>query len=77
MRVVLHDENHPKPTADGIVAEIFSDFLSAQVDYWTPSTQGDFYLALNLQEEMCRDAKIEPGEVLFFDVQLWRIAESS
>lgn len=76
MGVVLHTEKRPKPTSGGIVADIFSDFISTHVDYWKLSTRGDFYLARSFQEDTRRDTKSEPGKVLFFNTQLWRIAEA-
>lgn len=76
MGVVLHNESRPKPVTRGIVANIFSDFISTHVDYWELSTKGDFYLARNFQEDTRSDTKADPGKVLFFDTQIWRIAEA-
>lgn len=62
------DEFRPKPTAEGIIAEMpFKDHQS--YDYWTLRRNGDFYLLKSLFEDTRDQAK------LFFDTRIVRVTE--
>lgn len=64
-------ENRPKPTADGIVAEvIFEDNKSYLYDYWCIRKDGAYYLLKSLFE-----GKVKPGHI-FFNTRIIRITEA-
>jgi hypothetical protein len=66
---VRHDaEGRPKPTNDGIVAEVKGPYGS--YDYWSWRTNGDFYSLLSLFE-----AEGGPGR-LFVDTRVVRVTEA-
>jgi hypothetical protein len=69
-----HDEYKPRPTADGIRAEVAipEKSLSGRpsYDYWALRSNGDFYLLQSLFE----DQRAE--KMLFFNTRIVRIAES-
>jgi hypothetical protein len=68
-----HDEHRPRPTADGIVAEIAVDSDGAgrtTYDYWKLFRDGRFYTLLSLFEDERRP------ESIFFDTRIHRITES-
>ncbi|MGC2424933.1 MAG: hypothetical protein WA666_11350 [Nitrospirota bacterium] len=64
--VVLHnrDEFRPRPTTEGIVAEI----ASGTYDYWTIRKDGSFYFLRSSSE-------IKPGYI-FFDTRIRRVTEA-
>jgi hypothetical protein len=67
------DEYRPRPTADGIVAEIAlggDDASRTTYDYWKLFRDGRFYTLLSLFEDERR-----PGSI-FFDTRINRITES-
>lgn len=67
--VVLDTEEYrPRPTTDGIVAEICIKDES-RYDYWTIRRDGAFYLLTSLVEDMQK-----PGHI-FFDTRIVRITE--
>lgn len=67
--VVLDTEEYrPRPTIDGIVAEICIKDES-RYDYWTIRRDGAFYLLTSLVEDMQK-----PGHI-FFDTRILRITE--
>lgn len=59
----------PKPTADGIVAEV--PVREDSYDYWSLSKTGQFYLIQSLFE----DARRPDENVLFFDTRIVRTTE--
>lgn len=61
------------PEQDGIRAEYVSQVWYNKYDYWYLRSTGDFYFARSLSEDNTEEAK--PGEFLFFDRRIWRIAE--
>jgi hypothetical protein len=69
-----HDDYKPRPTADGIRAEVAipEKSLSGRpsYDYWALRSNGDFYLLQSLFE----DQRAE--KMLFFNTRIVRIAES-
>jgi hypothetical protein len=68
--VVLTGREHsPKPMADGIVAEIFSQTFNS-FDYWTIRNDGSFYLLKSLFEDT------KGSELIFFDTRVVRITET-
>jgi len=71
--IVLYDENRkPIPKQDGIEATIASD----TIDYWYFKVDGSYYFARTFEEDT-QNSKIEDKKerFLYFDVQIWRIAE--
>ena len=68
------DEYRPRPTSDGIEAEIsIADrSLSGErsYDYWSASSRGEFYLLQSLFEDMRSNGKI------FFNTRMVRVAEA-
>jgi hypothetical protein len=67
------DEYRPRPTADGIVAEVAIEESGAgrtSYDYWKLFRDGRFYTLLSLFEDERR-----PGSI-FFDTRINRITES-
>lgn len=71
--VILNDnEYYPKPTADGIVAEINLEDEGrdeGSYDYWTIRKDGSFYLLKSLFENR------KPGNI-FYDTRIIRITEA-
>jgi hypothetical protein len=75
--VVLNnrDEFRPRPTTDGIVAEIYLNEETSRTgrksyDYWRIRRDGTFYLLMNLYED-----NVQPGYI-FFDTRIIRITEA-
>ena len=68
------DDFRPKPTAEGIVAEIAvpEKSLSGSVsyDYWAARTSGDYYLLQSLFEDERKENS------LFFDTRIVRVTEA-
>ena len=69
-------EYRPRPTNEGIVAEVaitdegtFGDIY----DYWTWRKNGDFYLRQNLFED---DRKEKRGKLIYFETRIERLAEA-
>lgn len=66
-------EYKPRPVADGIAATIVSQYRDG-FDYWTIKKNGNFYFIRDLQEDI--DSRVpEDKKVVYFDIQVWRIAE--
>lgn len=64
----------PRPTNDGIVAEIKGEHapFGASYDFWAWRNNGDFYLFQNLfEDELSPDVKL-----LYFDTRIVRLAEA-
>lgn len=72
--VVLHGERGPRPTTRGIEASIYSDVIRRSYDYWRLDRDGGFYFARTYQEDSLDNAA--PGTILWFDIRIWRIAET-
>jgi hypothetical protein len=70
--VLERDDGRPRPTNDGLVAEVehsgFSDCV--QFDYWAMRRNGDFYLLQNLFEDSRKP------DALFFNTRMVRVAEA-
>ncbi len=64
------DEYRPRPTTDGIVAEIYAKTFRESYDYWTIRKDGTFYLLKSLFED-----EREPGHI-FFNTRIVRITEA-
>lgn len=64
----------PRPTNDGIVAEIKSEHgaFGPSYDYWTWRNNGDFYLLQSLFE----DEQSSDVRVLYFNTRIIRLAET-
>lgn len=60
-----NDKFRPKPTADGIVAEV----VSSSYDYWTLRKNGDFFMLKSLFEDSHDTSKI------YFDTRIIRVTE--
>jgi hypothetical protein len=61
------EEFRPRPTNDGIVAQVDTDH---DYDYWTLAKDGDFYTLMSLFE----DSRIE--RALYFDTRIVRTTEA-
>lgn len=68
------DEFRPRPTADGIVAEVSTDDKGVtgnrSYDFWSARNNGDFYLLQSLFEDERSTKRI------FFDTRIVRVTES-
>jgi len=73
--VVLEDEDRPKSTNDGILAEISTKNLPGRTfDYWTLNRSGDFYAMMSLFED---DPDEHPSRrVIYFDTRIVRATEA-
>jgi len=70
--VVLYSDKHkPKPLEDGIEATIISKQFWKGIDYWYFNSNGAYYFARTFDEDFSKEKR-----VLWFDVQIWRIAEA-
>jgi len=69
--VLYSDEHKPKPLKDGIEATIISKQFCKGIDYWFFSSDGAYFFARTFDEDFSNEKS-----VLWFDVQIWRIAES-
>ena len=71
--VVDNDDGRPRPTGNGIRAEVLGPRWDAEQSYdlWELRTDGDFFLIQSLFE----DQRGHPGEV-FFNTRIVRVAES-
>lgn len=71
--VVEDDESRPRPTGDGIRAEVVGTRWDAEQSYdlWELRTDGDFFLIQSLFE----DQRGHSGEI-FFNTRIVRVAES-
>lgn len=63
------DEYRPRPTADGIIAEIAAEDRKSY-DYWSLRRNGDYYLLQNLFEDMRQSGYI------YFNTRIVRITET-
>lgn len=64
------DEFSPRPTSEGIVAEIPSTEYEKSYDYWTIKKTGDFYLLSSFFED-----QRGRSEEIFFNTRIVRITE--
>lgn len=66
------DDARPKPTSEGITAEIATpkDYLGGTYDYWSLRNNGDFYLLQSLFEDSRKEG------VCFFDTRIVRMTET-
>ena len=71
--IVSPTESRPKPTTEGIVAEIIAKETHIGYDYWTIKKDGTFYLLKSLFEDDKRPE--QPGHV-FFNTRIVRITET-
>lgn len=72
--IVLDDEHRPRPTNDGIIADIATKFPAPMFDYWALNKGGDFYTVTSLIED-------EPDEqpsrkVIHWDTRIIRTTEA-
>jgi hypothetical protein len=65
------DEYRPRPTTEGIVADILINGDEPSYDYWTIKKAGDFYSLISLFED-----KRGHKDKLFFDTRIIRITEA-
>jgi hypothetical protein len=70
--VLDRDELRPRPTTDGIVAEISIEEADRRksYDYWTLSKNGDFYLLKSIFEDERKE------NTIFFNTRIVRITET-
>ena len=70
--VVERDDKRPRPTTEGIVAEIDATHRNGErsYDYWALTKQGDFYSLMDLFEDGRRENRI------FFDTRIVRTTET-
>ena len=70
--VLDEDDKRPRPTKEGIVAEINNAFRRFRAyDYWALTKQGDFYSLINLSEDN------GPNDTtIFFNVRIDRTTET-
>jgi MinD-like ATPase involved in chromosome partitioning or flagellar assembly len=73
--VVLDDEHRPRPTNDGILADISTENVPWRTfDYWALNKGGDFYTMTSLFED---DPEGMPSrKVIFFDTRIVRATEA-
>jgi hypothetical protein len=67
-------EQRPHPQDDGIKAEYHPKY-HLLMDYWYAKNKGEFYFARNLDSDSSH-GNVKPGTALFFDTQVWRVAEA-
>lgn len=65
------NEYRPRPSAEGIVAEISINEADKSYDYWTINKKGDFYSLISLYEDRSNNQ-----DSLFFDRRIVRVTES-
>jgi hypothetical protein len=68
--VVLNDQRRPRPTSDGVIAEVASDSISRVYDLWKVFRDGRFYTLMSLFEAD-REA-----DCVFWDSRIHRTTES-
>jgi hypothetical protein len=69
--VLDKDDKRPRPTAEGIVAEIEATHRDMRsYDYWTLTKHGDFYSLMDLFEDGIRK------KTIFFDTRIVRTTET-
>jgi len=74
--VLYKDDGKPKPLTEGIEASIISK-ISGGIDYWYFKTDGCYYFARTFEEDFAGDkSEGKTEKMLYFDIQIWRIAEA-
>jgi hypothetical protein len=68
--VVLHDQRRPRPTSDGVIAEVSTETFGPTYDLWKVFRDGRFYTLMSLFE----DGRDENR--LFWDSRVHRTTES-
>jgi CobQ/CobB/MinD/ParA nucleotide binding domain len=67
---IVHEAHGPRPSADGIYAEIVGESYKSY-DYWALRQDGDFFLLRSYVEDLPR-----PENEIFVDTRILEIAES-
>lgn len=68
--VVLNDNRRPRPTSDGVTAEVTSDSLGPVYDLWKVFKDGRFYTLMSLFEDG------REKDVVYWDSRVHRTTES-